>query len=56
MRGYLCFGFGVLLFLAWAGSYMVFHIAGLRIHLLLVFALMFVMFHAYFGKRGAPHL
>jgi uncharacterized protein DUF5670 len=56
MRGYLWFAFGVLLFLAWAVSYIVFHIAGLLIHLLLVFALMSVMFHASFGKRAAPHL
>lgn len=49
MRGYLWFAFGALLFFAWALSYIVFHVAGLLIHLLLVFGLMSVMFHAYFG-------
>jgi hypothetical protein len=32
-------GLGVLLFLAWGISYIVFHVAGVLIHLLLVFAL-----------------
>ena len=43
---------GVLLFLAWGVSYLVFHVTGVLIHLLLVFALMSVMFSAFIGKRG----
>ena len=43
---------GVLLFLAWGVSYFVFHVAGVLIHLLLVFALMSVMFSAFIGKGG----
>jgi Family of unknown function (DUF5670) len=43
---------GVLLFLAWGVSYFVFHVAGVLIHLLLVFALMSFMFSAFIGKRG----
>jgi hypothetical protein len=43
---------GVLLFLAWGVSYFVFHVTGVLIHLLLVFALMSFMFAAFIGKRG----
>ena len=43
---------GVLLFLAWGVSFFVFHVAGVLIHLLLVFALMSFMFSAFIGKRG----
>jgi hypothetical protein len=52
MRGSLWFVLGILLFLVWAASYLVFHVAGMLIHLLLVLALMSVMFHAFFGKRA----
>jgi len=31
MRGFVCLGLGVLLFLAWAISYFVFHVPGVRI-------------------------
>jgi hypothetical protein len=41
---------GVLLFLAWAISYFVFH-AGVLIHLLLIFALISFMIHVFIGKR-----
>ena len=53
MRGFVWLALGVLLFLAWGVSYIVFHVAGLLIHLLLVLALISVMFHAFFGKRAA---
>ena len=43
---------GVLLFLAWGVSYFVFHVGGVLIHLLLIFALMSFMFSAFIGKRG----
>ena len=52
MRGFVWLGLGVLLFLAWAISYFVFHVAGVLIHLLLVFALMAGMFSAFIGKGG----
>jgi hypothetical protein len=55
MRGFVWLALGVLLFPAWGVSYIVFHVAGLLIHLLLVLALISVMFHAFFGKRAAPH-
>ena len=43
---------GVLLFLAWGLTYFVFHLTGVLIHLLLVFALMSFMFAAFIGKGG----
>ena len=43
---------GVLLFLAWAISYFVFHVAGVLIHLLLVFALISFMIYVFTGKGG----
>ena len=43
---------GVLLFLAWGVSYLVFHVDGVLIHLLLVLALMSFMFSAFIGKGG----
>jgi hypothetical protein len=54
MRGYLWFALGVILFFAWAASYIVFHVAGVLIHLLLAFALISVLFQAFIGKRAAP--
>ncbi len=40
------------MFLAWAISYFVFHIAGVLIHVLLVFALISFMIYVFIGKRG----
>ncbi len=54
MRGFIWLALAVLLFLAWVVSYIVFHVAGVLIHLLLLLALISVMFHAFFGKRAAP--
>lgn len=51
MRGFVWLGLGVLLFLVWGISYFVFHVAGVLIHLLLVFAFMSFMFSAFIGKR-----
>jgi hypothetical protein len=54
MRGFIWLALAVLLFLAWGLSYIVFHIAGLLIHLVLVLATISVMFHAFFGNHAAP--
>jgi len=54
MRGFVWLALAVLLFLAWGISYMVLHVAGVLIHLLLVLALISLMFHAFIGKRPAP--
>jgi hypothetical protein len=43
---------GVLLFLAWAISYFVFHVAGVLINLLLILALISFIIYVFTGKRG----
>ena len=53
MRGFIWLALAVLLFLAWGLSYIVFHVAGLLIHLLLVLAIISLMVHAFFGRRTA---
>ena len=53
MRGFVWLGLGVLLLLAWGISYIVFHVAGVLIHLLLVFALISLMIYAFIEERGA---
>ncbi len=55
MRSFVWLALGVLLFLAWGLSYIVFHVAGFLIHLLLVFALISVIVDAFIGNRTAPH-
>jgi hypothetical protein len=52
MRGFVCLGLGVLLLLAWGISYIVFHVTGVLIHLLLIFALISFMIYVFIGKRG----
>ena len=54
MRDFVWLALGVLLFLVWGLSYIVFHVAGFLIHLLLVFALISVIVDAFTGKRTAP--
>ena len=52
MRSFVWLGLGVLLFLAWAISYFVFHVAGVLIHLLLILALISFIIYVFTGKRG----
>jgi hypothetical protein len=52
MRGFVWLGLGVLLLLAWAISCLVFRVAGVLIHLLLMFALISLMIYAFIGKRS----
>ena len=47
MRGFIWLVLALLLFLAWVGSYIVYHVAGILIHLLLVFALLSLLVHIY---------
>jgi len=42
----------VLLFLAWVFSFLVFHVAGGLIHILLVFAVISLILHFVRGRRG----
>ena len=52
MRDFVWLGLVAVLFLAWAISYFVFHVAGVLIHLLLILALISFMFYVFTGKRG----
>ncbi len=54
MRDFVWLALAALLFLAWVISYIVFHVAGFLIHLLLVFALISVIADAFIGKRTGP--
>ncbi|HET9377116.1 MAG TPA: lmo0937 family membrane protein [Chthoniobacterales bacterium] len=51
MRGFVWLSLALLLFLAWAASYVVFHVAGFAIHLLLVLALIAVLIDVYSETR-----
>jgi hypothetical protein len=51
MRGFVWFGLGVLLLLAWGISYIVFQVTGVLIHLLLICALISFMIYVFIGKR-----
>jgi hypothetical protein len=43
---------GLVLLAAWIGGFVIFHVAGFLIHLLLIFALISVIFHFLRPQRG----
>ena len=43
----------VLLFIAWIGAFVAFHVAGALIHLLLLFAIISLVIHLFTGRRTA---
>ncbi len=47
MRGFVWLVLAVLLYLAWVGSYVMYHVAGFLIHLLLIFALVSVIIYVF---------
>ena len=47
MRGFIWVVLALLLSLAWVGSYIVYHVEGLWVHLLLVFALISLFIDVY---------
>jgi putative effector of murein hydrolase len=47
MRGFIWVVLALLLFVAWVGSYIVYHVEGLWIHLLLVFAFISISIDVY---------
>ncbi len=47
MRGFIWLVLALLLFLAWVGSYVMYHVAGFLIHLLLIFALISIIIYAF---------
>jgi hypothetical protein len=46
-------GIGILLLILWLGGFLMFHIAGLFIHLLLVFAIIAIVIHLFTGSKTA---
>lgn len=57
MRDFIWLVLAFLLFVAWVGSYIVYHVAGIFIHLLLVFALISLLIHVYreISEPGPRH-
>ena len=52
MRGFVWLALAALLFFAWIGSFIMYHVAGFLIHLLLILALISLVIHLFSGRRG----
>lgn len=46
-------GIALLLFVLWLGGFLMFHIAGFLIHLLLIFAVIALIVHLFSGPKSA---
>jgi hypothetical protein len=53
LRGFIFMGLFVVLLVAWFFAWVVFHVAGGLIHLLLLFALVSLVLHLFAGRRTA---
>jgi hypothetical protein len=51
MRGFVWLALAALLLFAWIGSFIMYHVAGFLIHLLLILALISLVIHLFSGKR-----
>jgi hypothetical protein len=51
MRGFIWLTIAVLLLFAWIGSFIVYHVAGFLIHLLLIFAVIALVIQVFTGRR-----
>ena len=51
MRGFIWLVVAVLLVFAWVGSFVMYHVAGFLIHLLLIFALLSLVIQLFTGGR-----
>jgi hypothetical protein len=51
MRGFIWLALALLLLFAWIGSFIMYHVAGFLIHLLLIFALISFAIHLFTGRR-----
>jgi Family of unknown function (DUF5670) len=51
MRGFIWLAVAVLLLFAWIGSFIVYHVAGFLIHLLLIFAVIALVIQLFTGRR-----
>jgi len=52
MRGFIWLALAVLLLFAWIGSFIMYHVAGFLIHLLLIFAAISLVIHLFTGNRA----
>jgi hypothetical protein len=52
MRGFVWLAIAVLLIFAWIGSFVMYHVAGFLIHLLLILALISLVIHLFTGRRA----
>jgi Family of unknown function (DUF5670) len=52
MRGFVWLILAILLLFAWVGSFVMYHVAGFLIHLLLIVALISLVIHLFTGRRG----
>ncbi len=52
MRSFIWLALAVLLLFAWIGSFVVYHVAGFLIHLLLIFAVISLVIHLFTGRRS----
>ena len=52
MRGFFFLGLSILLFFIWIGSFLLYHVAGFLIHLLLLFALISLILQLFSGRRA----
>jgi hypothetical protein len=52
MRGFIWLAIALLLFFAWIGSFILYHVAGFLIHLLLIFALISLVLQLFTSRRG----
>jgi hypothetical protein len=52
MRGFIWLAIALLLLFAWIGSFVMYHVAGFLIHLLLIFALISLAIHVFTGRRA----
>ncbi|HXN51737.1 MAG TPA: lmo0937 family membrane protein [Candidatus Acidoferrum sp.] len=52
MRGFIWLALAVLLLCVWIGSFIVYHVAGFLIHLLLIFAVISLVIHLFTGRRA----
>ena len=51
MRGFIWLAVAVFLLFAWIGSFVVYHVAGFLIHLLLIFAVIALAIQLFTGRR-----
>jgi Family of unknown function (DUF5670) len=52
MRSFIWLALAVLLLFAWVGSFIMYHVAGFLIHLLLIFAVISLVIHLFTGRRA----